>query len=73
MYLNTLPEGDGNTAFPQVTSSTGTDCIDEDVVLSGGLSVQPVEGSAVLFCNVTRDGDLDSRLIHQGCPVTQGI
>ncbi len=34
-----------------------------------GLSVQPQQGSAVMFCNVLKDGQVDARLVHQACPV----
>ena len=34
-----------------------------------GVTVQPVRGKAVFFCNVCPDGQPDSRLVHRGCPV----
>jgi hypothetical protein len=52
VYLNTLPEGQGHTEFPDL-----------------GLSVQPKAGCAVLFGNMMPDGAVDTRTVHQACPV----
>ncbi|CAK9016839.1 Probable prolyl 4-hydroxylase 7 (AtP4H7) [Durusdinium trenchii] len=53
VYLTTLEEGcGGETVFPML----------------GNLKVRPVRGSAVVFCNVLQDGQLDSRAVHQAMP-----
>jgi hypothetical protein len=38
------------------------------VVEEEGLLIQPVQGRAVLFCNITPDGLPDARTIHAGLP-----
>jgi hypothetical protein len=33
------------------------------------LNVQAKRGCAVMFCNVLDSGDIDPRLLHEGCPI----
>lgn len=51
-YLNTLPEGQGHTEFPEI-----------------GLSVRPVRGSGVLFCNIDLTGNAERKTTHRANPV----
>eukprot|EP01041_Mallomonas_annulata_P009587 gene9587-19924_t len=37
------------------------------------LSIQPKRGCAVLFCNVDKCGDPDTRLLHKACPVSESF
>ncbi|KAI4901933.1 hypothetical protein NFI96_031413, partial [Prochilodus magdalenae] len=37
-----------------------------------GVSLKPQKGSAVMWYNLLRSGQLDSRSLHAGCPVLQG-
>ena len=37
-----------------------------------GFSVTPKKGSAILFYSQQRDGKLDARSAHAGCPVLRG-
>jgi 2OG-Fe(II) oxygenase superfamily len=61
-YLNSVPEG-GATHFPSLTTGNG----------SCELRIEPVPGRAVLFANITGDGQPDPRTIHAGEPVETGI
>ena len=62
VYLNDVPEGcGGSTRFPLLKGEDG-----------GPLEVRPVRGRAVLWSNVTEDGDVDPRTVHEGAPVTRG-
>ena len=36
------------------------------------LSVRPKSGTALVFCNVKRNGAPDARLCHEACPVPPG-
>ena len=38
-----------------------------------GLTLKPVRGSAVIWCNVLPDGTCDPRMIHKGDEVTEGV
>jgi hypothetical protein len=52
-YLNTLPEGQGHTEFPALDN----------------VSIRPIKGAAVMFCNVMPNGEADVRTVHRACPV----
>jgi prolyl 4-hydroxylase len=60
IYLNTLPEGQGCTEFPLLNDNLG-------------LSVQPIKGNALLFCNLLPNGDIDIRTQHKATPVSKGL
>ena len=61
VYLNTLPEGVGHTEFPMLKTADGTP-----------FSMRPRSGHALVFCNVTANGEPDVRLCHRACPVGEG-
>lgn len=58
VYLNTLPEGVGHTEFPLLRGEGGAP-----------FSVRPRCGTALVFCNVSANGEADVRLCHRACPV----
>lgn len=55
VYLNSLPQQQGATEFP---------------FLEGSVSIQPCEGSAVLFPNVKENGYPEIHTVHRALPVT---
>jgi len=56
VYLNTLEEGQGGCT----------------VFPKLDLRIRPEKGTALLFCNITSEGKLDERVIHEAQPVKQG-
>merc|ERR1719159_1442903 len=57
LYLNDVPESEGG----------------ETEFPYLGIRVRPKKGSAVVWKNITEDGQMDERLIHQGLPPKSGI
>lgn len=62
VYLNDVPlDSGGSTRFPLLKDSDGK-----------VLEVQPVKGSAVLWSNITKEGDVDPLTVHEGVAITRG-
>ncbi|GMH92293.1 hypothetical protein TrVE_jg7548 [Triparma verrucosa] len=62
VYLNDVPSNSGgSTRFPLLKNEDGT-----------VLEVQPVKGSAVLWSNITKEGDVDPLTVHEGVAITKG-
>jgi len=62
VYLNDVPTGrGGSTRFPLLKNEEGH-----------VLTVQPVRGSAVIWSNITLDGEIDPRVVHEGVAITAG-
>ena len=62
VYLNDLPGGcGGGTTFPLLTKRTGRSSDDAE-----SLCIRPKKAMAVMWCNVTKDGNPDPRLVHRG-------
>jgi hypothetical protein len=61
-YLTDVPEGCGGaTRFPLLKDASGN-----------VLEVQPKKGMAVIWSDVTKEGDVDTRTVHEGAVVTKG-
>jgi prolyl 4-hydroxylase len=61
-YLTDVPEGCGGaTRFPLLKDANGN-----------VLEVQPKKGMAVIWSDVTKDGDVDPLTVHEGAVVTKG-
>jgi prolyl 4-hydroxylase len=60
MYLNTVPDGGGETRFPRAANRD----------FAEGIQIQPVQGRAVLFYNMLPDGNVDDLSQHGSNPTS---
>jgi prolyl 4-hydroxylase len=44
----------------------------DTVFVQLGIGVRPRKGSAIVWFNLHKSGELDSRLMHAGCPILVG-
>lgn len=72
VYLSDVEEG-GETVFPLLPPAAGQE---GDASLSEcaakHLAVKPRKGTALLWRNLTPEGQLEPRSLHAGCPVIKG-
>lgn len=67
-YLSNVAAG-GHTWFPRAFGSAYPSSF---IKCSGGLKVEPLKGSAIIFYNLLPSGALDELSLHAGCPVEDG-